>query len=45
MMQCDAEEFETGLKKLGYKTSNKKLDHIMKELDVDSDGNVEFTEV
>jgi hypothetical protein len=39
------EEFETGLKKLGYKTTNKKLDHIMKELDVDQDGHVEFTEV
>ena len=32
-----------GLKKLGYKTTNKKLDHIMKELDRDQDGNVEFT--
>ena len=38
------EEFEAGLKKLGYKTTAKKLDHIMKELDVDEDGRVEFTE-
>jgi len=34
-----------GLKKLGYKTTGKKLDHIMKELDVDQDGRVEFTGV
>ena len=32
-----------GLKKLGYKTTGKKLDHIMAELDLDQNGNVEFT--
>ncbi|EKX42310.1 hypothetical protein GUITHDRAFT_164139 [Guillardia theta CCMP2712] len=38
------EEFEAGLKKLGYKTNSKKLDYIMSELDMDNDGRVEFVE-
>mmetsp|Transcript_37953 Transcript_37953/g.79480 ORF Transcript_37953/g.79480 Transcript_37953/m.79480 type:complete len:118 (-) Transcript_37953:169-522(-) len=38
------EEFMAGLTKLGYKTSTKKLDHIMNELDINQDGRVEFVE-
>lgn len=38
------DEFETGLKQLGYKSSAKKLDHIMRELDMDQDGKVVFVE-
>mmetsp|Transcript_18244 Transcript_18244/g.39633 ORF Transcript_18244/g.39633 Transcript_18244/m.39633 type:complete len:131 (-) Transcript_18244:30-422(-) len=38
------EEFEDGLKKLGYKTSEKKMAHILEELDANKDGNVEFHE-
>eukprot|EP00293_Proteomonas_sulcata_P015684 CAMPEP_0184290654 /NCGR_PEP_ID=MMETSP1049-20130417/2833_1 /TAXON_ID=77928 /ORGANISM="Proteomonas sulcata, Strain CCMP704" /LENGTH=188 /DNA_ID=CAMNT_0026597855 /DNA_START=159 /DNA_END=725 /DNA_ORIENTATION=- len=40
----DRPEFEKGLQKLGYKTSSKKLEHIMGELDMDKDGKVEFVE-
>jgi hypothetical protein len=37
-------EFAAGLKELGYKTSARKLDHIMGELDIDKDGAVTFVE-
>ena len=39
-----ATEFAAGLKELGYKTSARKLDHIMGELDIDKDGAVTFVE-
>ena len=29
---------------LGYKTSDRKMDHIMNELDINGDGRVEFVE-
>jgi len=38
------DEFVAGLEKLGYKTSAKKIDHIMNELDINQDGKVEFVE-
>ena len=40
----DRAEFESGLKELGYKSSAKKIDHIMGELDTDGNGKVVFVE-